>query len=150
MELPNKPKGLNQLDTLSTYFTKNILCLLFSTCKHTVGLIKLIIISSTYLAKLTYLCGKSNHLAKKKWKLMKHLQISLKLNKKLVHNEAKRFMKLHFKFIWKILRDRPTLSMVGFQLVDLIITELKNHMTCYKFSPLIGWNYSIQTGEQIL
>ena len=26
----------------------------------------------------------------------------------------------------------------GFQLVDLIIRELKNHMICYKFSPLIG------------
>ena len=38
----------------------------------------------------------------------------------------------------------------GFQLLDLIITELKNHMTCYKSMPLIGWNYSIQTGEQIL
>ena len=55
------------LATLSTYFTKNILCLLFSTCKHTVGLIKLIIISSTYLAKLTYLCASltNNHPAKK-------------------------------------------------------------------------------------
>jgi hypothetical protein len=31
---------------------------------------------------------KSNHLAKKKWKLMKHLQISLKLNKKPLHNET--------------------------------------------------------------
>ena len=38
----------------------------------------------------------------------------------------------------------------GFQLLDLIITELKCHMTCYNSMPLIGWNYSIQTGEQIL
>ena len=38
----------------------------------------------------------------------------------------------------------------GFQLVDLIITELKNHMTCFDSMPLIGWNYSIQTGEPIL
>ena len=38
----------------------------------------------------------------------------------------------------------------GFQLLDLIITELKSHMTCYNSMPLIGWNYSIQTGEQIL
>ena len=38
----------------------------------------------------------------------------------------------------------------GFQLLDLIITELKSRMTCYNSMPLIGWNYSIQTGEQIL
>ena len=38
----------------------------------------------------------------------------------------------------------------GFQLLDLIITELKSHMTCYNSKPLIGWNNSIQTGEQIL
>ena len=35
-------------------------------------------------------------------------------------------------------------------IVDLIVTELKSHMTCYNSMPLIGWNYSIQTGEQIL
>ena len=38
----------------------------------------------------------------------------------------------------------------GFQLLDLIIAELKSHMTCYNSMPLIGWNNSIQTGEQIL
>ena len=38
----------------------------------------------------------------------------------------------------------------GFQFLDLIITELKSHMTCYNSMPLIGWNYSIQTGKQIL
>ena len=38
----------------------------------------------------------------------------------------------------------------GFQLLDLIITELKSHMTCYSSMPLIGWNYSIQTWEKIL
>ena len=38
----------------------------------------------------------------------------------------------------------------GFQLLDLIITELKSHMICYTSMPLIGWNYSIQTREQIL
>ena len=38
----------------------------------------------------------------------------------------------------------------GFQLLNLIITELKSHMTYYNSMPLIGWNYSIQTGEQIL
>ena len=38
----------------------------------------------------------------------------------------------------------------GFQLLDLIITELKSHMTCYNSTSLIGWNTSIQTGEQIL
>ena len=30
------------------------------------------------------------------------------------------------------------------------ISRVINHMTCYKSSALIGWNYSIQTGEQIL
>ena len=38
----------------------------------------------------------------------------------------------------------------GFQLLYLIVTELKSHMTYYKSMPLIGWNYSIQTGELIL
>ena len=38
----------------------------------------------------------------------------------------------------------------GFHLLDLIITELKSHMTCYNSMPLIGWNYSIQTGKQTL
>ena len=43
------------------------------------------------------------------------------------------------------------LDLGGFQLLDLIITELKSHMTCYNSKPLIiGWNNSIQTGEQIL
>ena len=42
------------------------------------------------------------------------------------------------------------MDMCGFQLLDLIITELKSHMTCYNLMPLIGWNNSIQTGEQIL
>ena len=37
-----------------------------------------------------------------------------------------------------------------FQLLDLIIKELKSHMTCDNSMHLIGWNYSIQTGEQIL
>ena len=43
-----------------------------------------------------------------------------------------------------------TIDLGGFQLLDLIITELKSHMTGYNLMPLIGWNYSIQTGEQIL
>ena len=38
----------------------------------------------------------------------------------------------------------------GFQLQDLIITELKSHKTCYNSIPLIGWNYSIKTREEIL
>ena len=38
----------------------------------------------------------------------------------------------------------------GFQLEFVSIRWLINHMTCYKLSALIGWNYSIQTGEQIL
>ena len=37
----------------------------------------------------------------------------------------------------------------GFQLELVSISQVINHMTGYK-SALIGWNYSIQTGEQIL
>ena len=37
-----------------------------------------------------------------------------------------------------------------FQLVDLIIMELKDHMICYNSMPIIGWNYSIQHSVQIL
>ena len=38
----------------------------------------------------------------------------------------------------------------GFQLEFVSISQVINHFTCYKVSTLIGWNYSIQTGEQIL
>ena len=38
----------------------------------------------------------------------------------------------------------------GFQFLDLIITDLKSYMSCYNSMPLIGWNYNIQTREQIL
>ena len=38
----------------------------------------------------------------------------------------------------------------GFHLVDLIIMELRNKMTCYNSMFLIGCNYSIQTEEKIL
>ena len=38
----------------------------------------------------------------------------------------------------------------GFQLEFVSIDRVINHITCYKSSALIGWNYSIQTGEQIL
>ena len=37
----------------------------------------------------------------------------------------------------------------GFHLVALVIRELKSHMICQNSSPIIGWNYSIQTGDQI-
>ena len=47
-------------------------------------------------------------------------------------------------------QHKKTQAQGGFQLLDLIITELKSHMTCYNSMPLIGWNYSIKTGEQIL
>ena len=46
--------------------------------------------------------------------------------------------------------NEPSTEQGGFQLVDLIIKELKDHMTCYNSMPLIGGNCSIQTGEQIL
>ena len=32
----------------------------------------------------------------------------------------------------------PKVDEGGFQLLDLIITELKSHMTCYNSMPLIG------------
>ena len=38
----------------------------------------------------------------------------------------------------------------GFQLEFASISRVINHMTCYNSSALIGWNYSIQTGEKIL
>ena len=38
----------------------------------------------------------------------------------------------------------------GFQLEPASISRVINHMTYYKFSAFIGWNYSIQTGEIIL
>ena len=38
----------------------------------------------------------------------------------------------------------------GFQLEFVSISRVINHMTSFKFSALIGWNYSIKTGEQIL
>ena len=38
----------------------------------------------------------------------------------------------------------------GFQLEFVSISRFINHMTSYNSSALIGWNYSIQTGEQIL
>ena len=44
----------------------------------------------------------------------------------------------------------PNAHLGGFQLLDLIITELKSHMTCYNSLPLIDWNHSNETGEQIL
>ena len=39
-------------------------------------------------------------------------------------------------------------NLEGFQLLDLIITELKSHMIYYDPMPLIGWNNSIQTGDK--
>ena len=40
----------------------------------------------------------------------------------------------------------------GFELEFASINQVLNHTTCYKFKSLalIGWNYSIQSGEQIL
>ena len=38
----------------------------------------------------------------------------------------------------------------GFQLEFVSISQVRNHMTCYNSIALIGLNYSIQTGEQIL
>ena len=38
----------------------------------------------------------------------------------------------------------------GCCLQDSSIIWVISHVICYKIIPLIGWNYSIQTGEQIL
>ena len=46
--------------------------------------------------------------------------------------------------------DDPEGKIVGFQLEFVSISQVINHMTCYNLSALIGLNYSIQTGEQIL
>ena len=35
-------------------------------------------------------------------------------------------------------KDMKPSNLGGFQLLDLIITELKSHMTCYNSMPLIG------------
>ena len=56
----------------------------------------------------------------------------------------------HWKML-KCLSKQDLLLLLGsFQLEFASISGVINHMTCYKFSTLIGWNYSIQTGEQIL
>ena len=53
------------------------------------------------------------------------------------------------KILWNLHR-RFDYYYRDFQSLDLIITEFKSHMTCYNSMPLIGWNYSIETGEKIL
>ena len=45
--------------------------------------------------------------------------------------------------------DKPR-PMCGFQLEFVSISHVVNQMTYYNSSALIGWNDSIQTGEQIL
>ena len=63
----------------------------------------------------------------------------------------------------KILDDYKTLSELrdflqnlvkmlegGFQLEFVSISRVINHMTCYNLSAFIGWNCSIETGEQFL
>ena len=50
------------------------------------------------------------------------------------------------KGVW----DIDGLHYGGFQLEDFNTSSVKNYMTCYDSIPLIGWNYSIQTGKQIL
>ena len=46
--------------------------------------------------------------------------------------------------------DEQEYLLGGFQLEFVSISRVINHMTCNKSSALIGWNYSIQTGEKIL
>ena len=54
------------------------------------------------------------------------------------------------KRLWDLTKlDFPDVN-GGFQLEFVSIIQVINHMTCYKFNALIGRNYSIQTGEQIL
>ena len=47
-------------------------------------------------------------------------------------------------------QQRTACNKGGFQLEFVSISWVINHMTSYNLSALIGWNYSIQTGEQIL
>ena len=59
-------------------------------------------------------------------------------------------MNLKLAGSWHEIQTSHEFALGGFQLQDLIITELKSHITYYNPMPLIGWNNSIQTGEQIL
>ena len=66
-----------------------------------------------------------------------------------VHLRKKSIELFHFRAatanFWSLLNNLGV-----FHLVDLVIPELTSHMTCYNSIPLIGWNYSIQSGDQIL
>ena len=57
------------------------------------------------------------------------------------------YKNIYILIVKKKILHKPYLG--GFQLLDLILMELKSHMTCYNSMPLIGWNHSIQTWEQI-
>jgi uncharacterized protein with PQ loop repeat len=60
-------------------------------------------------------------------------------------SEGQNNKSINMTLFWRFLGNQGC-----FQLEDLIIIELKDHMTCYNSMPLIGWNYSIQPGVQIL
>ena len=59
-------------------------------------------------------------------------------------------MSVHNKYISDLLKRTSYLSPYygGFQSEFVSISRIINHMTSYKTSALIGWNYNIQTGEK--
>ena len=64
----------------------------------------------------------------------------IKLPEKTVEEEKLNQLSLDAEKIMDELLVAPSPSRAkgGFQLLDLIITELKSHMTCYNSMPLIG------------
>ena len=55
-----------------------------------------------------------------------------------------------FQFRREHAAGKLVIAIGGFQLEFVSISRVIDHMTCYKFSALIGWKHSIQTGEKIL
>ena len=59
-------------------------------------------------------------------------------------SEGQNNKSINMTLFWRFLGNQGC-----FQLEDLIITELKDHMICYNSMPLIGCNYSFQTGVTV-
>ena len=55
-----------------------------------------------------------------------------------------------FKEDYNVTKANSLSVIGGFQLEFVSISRVINHMTSSNSSALIGWNYSIQTGERIL
>ena len=84
-------------------------------------------------------------LEKKQKEWMKDALTSARKNWQSPHpkfNEITRVPQLLYQLVTGSLNEASAISKDlaekgGFQLVDLIITELKNHMACYRFSSLV-------------